>query len=173
MTMDGTTDLTRAAAGAHEGCGCEEEGVSRRGFLRGSTAMALAAAAGGWTSLGELTSARVAFAEPGYEGDILVVVSLRGGLDGLQAVVPIGDPAYAPARPTIAIPAAKALQVDSMFGLHPSLSDLMPFWQSGQFGAVQAVGQQAPTRSHFEAMEEMERATPGSSVRTGWIDRTI
>jgi uncharacterized protein (DUF1501 family) len=60
-----------------------------------------------------------------------------------------------------------------MFGLHPALSPLMPWWESGEFGAVQAVGMTNPTRSHFEAMEEMERAAPGSSVRTGWLDRTL
>ncbi|NHC12584.1 DUF1501 domain-containing protein [Motilibacter deserti] len=153
-----------------EPCSCQ---TGRRGFLTGAAALALTAATGGWTALGELTSARVAFAEPGYTGDVLVVVSLRGGLDGLQAVVPVGDPAYALARPTIAIPASRAIQLDSMFGLHPSLSDLLPFWQEGTFGAVHAVGQAAPTRSHFEAMDEMERAAPGSSLRSGWIDRTI
>ncbi|NHC45021.1 DUF1501 domain-containing protein [Motilibacter aurantiacus] len=160
---------TTTAVPSAEPCSC----VGRRGFLTGAAALALTAATGGWTALGELTSARVAFAEPGYTGDVLVVVSLRGGLDGLQAVVPVGDPAYALARPTIAIPAARAVQLDPMFGLHPSLSDLLPYWQAGTFGAVHAVGQAAPTRSHFEAMDEMERAAPGSSLRSGWIDRTI
>ena len=49
----------------------------------------------------------------------------------------------------------------------------MPWWDAGTFGAVQAVGMANQTRSHFEAMEEMERAAPGSSLRTGWLDRTL
>ena len=53
------------------------------------------------------------------------------------------------------------------------MAPLVPFWNDGTFGAVQAVGMSNPTRSHFEAMEEMERAAPGSSVRTGWLDRTL
>jgi uncharacterized protein (DUF1501 family) len=60
-----------------------------------------------------------------------------------------------------------------MFGLHPALAPLYPMWDAGTLAAVHAVGQQDPTRSHFEAMAEMERAAPSSSLRTGWIDRTL
>ncbi|RZS91271.1 secreted protein [Motilibacter rhizosphaerae] len=152
-------------------CGCtEQQGLSRRGFLRGALAGAAALAGGSLLQLGD---AQVALAEPGYAGDALVVVSLRGGFDGLSAVVPAGDPAYAAARPDIAVPASRLLQLDGMFGLHPALAPLLPLWQAGTFGAVHAVGQASPTRSHFSAMEELERAAPTSSLRTGWIDRMV
>ena len=58
-------------------------------------------------------------------------------------------------------------------GLHPAMAPLLPLWRSGTLGAVHGVGQANPTRSHFAAMEDMERAAPGSSTRTGWLDRTI
>jgi uncharacterized protein (DUF1501 family) len=60
-----------------------------------------------------------------------------------------------------------------MFGLHPSFAPLKPFWDHGSFGVVQACGLWAPDRSHFEATAEMERAAPGTSVRSGWLDRVI
>jgi uncharacterized protein (DUF1501 family) len=120
---------------------------------------------------GPLGSTQLAFADSGYDGDTLVVVSLRGGFDGLSAVVPSGDPHYKPNRPNIGIPASQLHQLDATFGLHPALAPLIPLWQAGQLGFVHAVGQKNPTMSHFEAMEEMERAAPGSSARTGWIER--
>jgi uncharacterized protein (DUF1501 family) len=57
--------------------------------------------------------------------------------------------------------------------MHPAMQPLKPLWDDGTFGIVHAVGMSNPTRSHFEAMEEMERAAPGTSVRTGWLDRTL
>ena len=60
-----------------------------------------------------------------------------------------------------------------IFGMHPSMGSLKPFYDAGDFGVVQAVGMAEPNRSHFQAMEEMERAAPGSSLRTGWLDRVL
>jgi uncharacterized protein (DUF1501 family) len=116
---------------------------------------------------------RLAFADGSYTGDTLVVLSLRGGFDGLSAVVPAGDSDYYAWRPTIAVPKASLLPIDTMWGLHPALAPLYPLWQAGQLGAVTAVGNPDPTRSHFEATNEMERAAPGSTLRTGWIDRAL
>ena len=146
--------------------------MSRRSFLRrtvGTTAAALAGLAAP-----QLTT-RVAFADsPAYSGDVLVVLSMRGGFDGLSAIVPLGDPDYRAARPGIAIPESQALPTGSRFwGLHPGLAPLKPWWDAGTFGAIHAVGAPDPTRSHFAAMEAMERAAPGSSLRTGWIDRAL
>ncbi len=126
------------------------------------------------------SQARVAFAAgptpapgTGTTPEVLVVISLRGGFDGLSAVVPVGDPAYANARPGIALPTSTVLPLDSMFGLAPGLAPLLPLFKAKQLAAVHAVGQADPTRSHFDAMAEMERAAPGSSIRTGWIDRSV
>jgi len=159
-------------------CGCPEgeeqsAGLSRRTLLRRmATAGALGAALTVAEGLGP--NARYAFAAPTtYTGDVLVVLSLRGGFDGLNAIVPIGDPGYAAARPGIGIKAGALIPAGGIFGLHPALLPLKPFWDAGTFGAVHAVGQPSPSRSHFSAMEELERAAPGSSLRSGWLDRTI
>ncbi len=105
--------------------------------------------------------------------DTLVVLSLRGGFDGLTAIPPIGDPDYVLARPRISVPEAAALPLTGIFGLHPALAPLLPWWNSGDLAIVQATGLPIPNRSHFSAMAEMERAAPGSSVRTGWLNRAV
>jgi uncharacterized protein (DUF1501 family) len=142
--------------------------MSRRAFLGRLGAVGALA---GLTSTG--LSTQMAFAAEPYTGDVLVVLSLRGGFDGLNTIVPTGDPRYAEVRPSIRIPQSALVPLDAMFGLHPAMSPLLPWWNSGDFAAVQAVGMANQTRSHFEAMEEMERAAPGSSLRTGWLDRTL
>lgn len=150
-------------------CGCDEiKTLSRRGFL--GRAVATGALAG---LAGAGLSTRLAFADQPYAGDTLVVLSLRGGFDGLSAIAPIGDPDYYRARPTIALPKSQVIAGDGMFGLHPALAPLLPLWTGGQLAAVHAVGQPNPTRSHFAAMEEMERAAAGTAVRSGWLDRML
>lgn len=158
-----------ARAGAPDQPG---RGFSRRSFLGRTAGLAAAAFAG--LAAPQLTT-RVAFAAtPAYTGDVLVVLSLRGGFDGLSAIAPLGDPDYRAARPTIAVPESQALATGSRFwGLHPALAPLKPWWDAGSFGAVHAVGSPDPSRSHFAATAEMERAAPGSSLRTGWIDRAL
>lgn len=155
-----------------ESCGCPDDQrttLSRRALLK---ALGLAGVAGAATPL---LSTQVALAAPDYTGDTLVVLSMRGGFDGLSAVVPYGDPDYYALRPTIGIPQDRLLAgtTDGYFGLHPSFAPLKPFWQAGTFGVVQACGLWAPDRSHFEATAEMERAAPGTSTRSGWLDRVI
>ena len=162
------TETLVPPAGDPTRCGCQEDrnlSMTRRALFRMAGAAGLITA----TTAGQ---ARVAFGAPAG-GDVIVVLSLRGGFDGMSAVVPVGDPAYAKNRPTIAVPASVTKKVDSVFGLHPALKPLYPLWDSGKLAAVHAVGQARPTRSHFAAMEEMERAAPGSSLRTGWIDRAV
>ncbi len=150
-------------------CGCDEQqSLTRRGLL--GRALATGALAG---LAGAGLSTRMAFAAEGYTGDTLVVLSLRGGFDGLSAIAPIGDPNYYTARPTLALPKSQVIGGDAMFGLHPALAPLLPLWTAGTMAAVHAVGQPNPTRSHFAAMETMENAAPGTSIRSGWLDRML
>jgi uncharacterized protein (DUF1501 family) len=144
-------------------------GLSRRRFLAGMAAATSAAVA--TTTFGDAFRQTAFGAEAG--GNVLVVLSLRGGIDGLGMVVPHGDPAYYTARPTIALPKSSLVAADSMFGLHPQMAPLTWLWDSGELAAVHAVGLPVPNRSHFSAMEEIEDADPGSSARRGWINRMI
>lgn len=146
----------------------EQIALSRRSLLR---ALGVGSAA---VATSSLVDVRVAFgADAGWSGDTVVVLFLRGGFDGLSAVAPVGDVDYATWRPGIAVSQANALALDQTFGLHPSLSDLHPLWQGGDLAVVHAAGLPNPNRSHFSAMDEMERAAPGTSARTGWLDRTL
>ena len=147
---------------------CDDFVVSRRRFLAGTTALLGGVAVSGM--VGDIFT-QTAYGAPG--SNTLVVLSLRGGSDGLSLVVPHGDPAYAAARPTIAVPTGSLLAKDSMFGLHPELKPLEAMWTAGKFGAVQAVGMPVPNRSHFSAMEQVEDADAGSSARVGWLNRMI
>jgi len=142
----------------------------RRSFLR-TAALGLALPA--WFP-------RIAFsAAPSAQRDTLVCIFLRGAADGLSIVVPLGDDGYAQNRPTLKIPepsgaAGSAIDLDGFFGLHPALAPFKELYDDGLLAAVHAAGSPADSHSHFEAMDFMERGTPGSkSVATGWIGRHL
>ncbi len=152
--------------------------LTRRAVLRAGLASGALAGAVGLAGAGDrLVFGPLDDAEPAGAtvpaGDVLVVVSLRGGFDGLSAIVPVTDPDYLRARPNLGVPTSAVLPGDDRFGLHPALAPLRPFWQAGTFGAVHAVAVGHPNRSHFSAMSELERSSPSSSVRTGWLDRLV
>ena len=142
-------------------------GVSRRGVLGGALALAGASTMVG----GAVVTASPAMAASASA--VLVVVSLRGGSDGLNMVVPHADPDYYRARPNIAVPADRLLVKDGMFGLHPAMASLVPHWSAGRIATVHAAGLPVANRSHFDAMEEVEDADPGSRARVGWLNRLI
>ncbi len=107
----------------------------------------------------------------------LIVILLRGGVDGLNVVAPIGDQTYYSIRPTIALGKAGgngAIDLDSHFGLHPALSPLMPYWRSKNLAFVHASGSPDPSRSHFDAQDYMESGVPGQKfVTSGWLNRLV
>ncbi|NPC97815.1 DUF1501 domain-containing protein [Nocardioides sp. zg-DK7169] len=150
---------------------CEEyAGLSRRGFLRTA---ALGGAALSTSAVFGTAFVETSYAAPRRGSSVLVVLSLRGAVDGMSLVVPHGDPAYYTARPRIAIPAHQLLVRDGFFGLHPALAPLLPLWRSGRMAAVHATGLAVPNRSHFSAMEAVEDADPGSAARVGWLNRLV
>jgi len=109
-------------------------------------------------------------------GPRLVVLFLRGAVDGLNVVAPYAEELYYDYRPTIAInrprEADGLLDLDGHFGLHPALAPLLPLWHSRQLAFIHACGSPDPDRSHFEAQAYMETATPGiATTRSGWLNR--
>jgi uncharacterized protein (DUF1501 family) len=148
--------------------------ISRRYFLKsGGIAMV------GMAALPTFLQRAVA-ATNGTAKKKMVVLFQRGAMDGLNVVVPFGEPNYYRMRPTIAIPQPKhggaeaALDLDGFFGLHPSLQPLMPLFRNGQLAIVQAVGSPDPTRSHFDAQDYMESGTPGlKATDNGWLNRAL
>lgn len=108
----------------------------------------------------------------------LVCIFQRGAVDGLNAVIPHGDPHYYRERPRIAVPrpgtTGGAIDLDGYFGLHPALASLAPFYHDGSLAIVHAVGSPNSTRSHFDAQDYMETGTPGDkSTHSGWANRHL
>ena len=103
---------------------------------------------------------------------------LRGAVDGLNVVAPVGDENYLRLRPGIGLAApgmeGGALDLDGYFGLHPALASLQPLWQQKKLAFVHASGSPDATRSHFDAQDYMESATPGrKSTPDGWMNRLV
>jgi uncharacterized protein (DUF1501 family) len=108
----------------------------------------------------------------------LIVIFLRGAVDGLSVVVPFAEQAYYDARPTIAIgrPGTNegALPLNADFGLHPALASLLPLWRDRNLAFIHASGSPDPTRSHFDAQLYIENGTPGrSDTVNGWMNRVL
>jgi uncharacterized protein (DUF1501 family) len=108
----------------------------------------------------------------------IVCIFQRGAVDGLNMVVPFGEAAYYRSRRSIAVPAPRAeaggaIDLDGFFGLHPALQPLHELWSRKQLAIIHAVGSPHPTRSHFEAQDYMETATPGVKARDGWLNRVL
>jgi uncharacterized protein (DUF1501 family) len=147
--------------------------VTRRGFVIGSSAAVAGLAGTGFNT--------IAFGDPGDNTEILIVVFLRGGIDGLNLVPPIAGADrgyYTAARPNLAIPAAgpgAAIGLDGQFGLHPAAAPLHGFYQDGRLALVQAAGMlDVVNKSHFDAMQFIELGTPGDKTgTTGWLTRHL
>jgi uncharacterized protein (DUF1501 family) len=141
--------------------------MNRRDFLSLAGGAAFASGLGPiWTARAEGPSQR------------LVVVMLRGAVDGLNVVVPYGEEAYYGARPTIAIPKPGgdngALALDGHFALHPALAALVPLWNDKKLAFVHAAGSPDPSRSHFDAQQFIENGTPGHpTTGDGWMNRVL
>lgn len=152
--------------------------ITRRSLLHSSTLLAGASLLPRWMP-------RLAFSPPsrGPLGDVLIAVFLRGAADGLNMVVPHGDGAYYDLRPTLGIPRpddrrspaqARTIDLDGFFGLHPKLSPLLPAWRSGDLAFIHACGAPDESRSHFKAMELMERGVDDENgPASGWIGRHL
>jgi len=152
--------------------------MQRRDFLN-----ALAAGAGLMIPLGRHAWAATA-ASPNTTPNTdatsrkLIVVMLRGAVDGLNVVAPVADANYARLRPTVALgrPGEDngALNLDGYFGLHPALAPLLPLWEQKKLAFIHASGSPDITRSHFDAQDYMESATPGvKSTADGWMNRLV
>jgi uncharacterized protein (DUF1501 family) len=146
--------------------------LDRRQFLRRAAMLATT----GVVLLGpHAWVARVA--RSGDKRQRLIIILLRGAVDGLNVVVPYGDDDYYEYRPTIAIPrrgSRAVLNLDGYFGLNPALDSLIPIWREGTLAFVHSCGSPDPTRSHFDAQAYLENGTPGiKTTADGWMNRTL
>lgn len=117
-----------------------------------------------------------AFAErsPAGYANLLVLVELKGGNDGLNSVVPYADAAYYELRPRLAIPREQVLQLDQGTGLNPGLEPLMPLWKKGELAIVQSVGYPDANLSHFRSIEIWDTASRSNEyLSEGWLARAF
>lgn len=151
--------------------------VSRRSFLVRSGLLGAAVATGATTgTLGSLLARTgTVLATPGTTTPhTLVCLFLRGGMDGLSALVPLADGDYVAARPTIAVSERRAIPLTPGWGLHPALGPLVPAWEAGRLALIPASGSPDRSRSHFSAMDAMEAGTPGDlATPMGWLARHV
>ncbi|WP_239591002.1 DUF1501 domain-containing protein [Vitreimonas flagellata] len=130
----------------------------------------LAGAAGA----GALSFPAFAFGQAQATDKRLLVVVLRGGLDGLSAIAPIGDPAYAGLRGRLAIARSAALPLDSTFALHPNLSKMHALYRAGELLPIHACATAYRERSHFDAQNVLETGGVRPFARTeGWLNKAL
>ncbi len=152
--------------------------LSRRRFLALAGGVGAAGAAGAvfgprtWEALLE-GSAGAAGAMGSTTGRTLVLLTLYGGNDGLNTVIPSTDPNYRRYRPTLAIDESSIIPLADGFGLHPSLSGFKKLWDAKQLAIVQGVGFANPNYSHFESMDIWQSGVPDTPVSTGWLGRWL
>ncbi|SEF37580.1 Uncharacterized conserved protein, DUF1501 family [Amycolatopsis pretoriensis] len=148
--------------------------VNRRRFLTATGVTAAAALAAGATQVdwGHLMSA--AQENPlDPDAGVLVVVTLYGGNDGLNTVVPAGDPAYQAARSELAYRPEEVLDLGEGLGLNPGMKGFKGLWDSKQLAVLRGVGYPKPDHSHFRSMAIWQTASPETSVPTGWLGRWL
>ena len=107
-------------------------------------------------------------------GNLLVLIELKGGNDGLNTLVPFADPAYYALRPKLAIARDAVVPLSDRAGLHPSLAPLLPLWNAGELAVLQGVGYPAPNLSHFRSIEIWDTASKSEEyLQEGWLTRTF
>ena len=104
---------------------------------------------------------------------VIVVLSLSGGNDGLNTIIPYTDPLYKDYRPTLGIPEDQIIPINDELGFHPSMSEMKKFWDNGKMAIVQGVGYPHPSRSHFRSMDIWHTCEPDTIGTEGWLGRTI
>jgi uncharacterized protein (DUF1501 family) len=145
--------------------------LTRRRFLQafGATAVVAGAGAVTWKELADRTAS-----EPLPPGTgVLVLVTLYGGNDGLNTVVPASDPAYQSARPDLAYAASDVLDIGEGLGLNPGMTGMKAQWDAGTLAIVRGVSYPKPNRSHFQSMDIWQSASPDHPLTTGWIGRWL
>jgi uncharacterized protein (DUF1501 family) len=115
--------------------------------------------------------ARTALAAAPGKDNVLVVLELTGGNDGLNTVIPYADDLYHKARPTLRQTKDVVIRLDDHVGLHSGMGGLRPLWEQGQLAVVQGVGYPNPERSHFEAMDIWQSGDPKRTATNGWLGR--
>jgi len=145
--------------------------ISRRKFLALTSGVALGAAVP-LLSLQDIAQAAIDRPLPANT-PILVAVTLYGGNDGLNTLIPYTDSLYFSSRPDISYPAEKLLQLDSSLALNPAMTGIKTLWDEKKVAIIRGVGYPKPDRSHFSSMAKWQTGNPLTHISTGWLGRWI
>ncbi len=148
--------------------------MNRRKFLiasagAGAAGLLSAAVAVSWPDLMRAAQDRPLPTDAG----VLVIVSLYGGNDGINTLIPYADNAYHDARPELAYDPEQVLHLDQQLGLNPAMRGLAQLWNRRQLAIVRGVSYPQPDHSHFRSMDIWQTASPSEPVSTGWIGRWL
>jgi uncharacterized protein (DUF1501 family) len=146
--------------------------ITRRRFLVASGVTGAAALAGGATAFG-LRDILATAGDRDPDAKTLVLVTLYGGNDGLNTVIPYADPAYAQARPDLTYPDDQLLELGEGFALNPGMPGLHRLFRDGKLAIVRGTGYPKPNRSHFQSMDIWQTAQPDRPGTTGWLGRWL
>ncbi|EUA15351.1 hypothetical protein I546_1002 [Mycobacterium kansasii 732] len=148
--------------------------INRRRFLIASAGVGAAGLLSGAVAVSWRDLQHAAYDRPlADDAGVLVIVTLYGGNDGINTVIPYADNAYHDARPELAYTAGDVLQLDAQLGLNPALRGLAQLWQQRQLAIVRGAGYPKPDHSHFRSMDIWQTASPAEAVSTGWIGRWL
>jgi len=148
--------------------------INRRRFLiasagAGAAGVLSTAVAVSWPDLMRAAQDRPLPANSG----VLVIVTLYGGNDGINTLIPYADNAYHDARPDLAYAPGDVIHLDEQLGLNPAMKGLAQLWNQRQLAIVRGVGYPRPDHSHFRSMDIWQTASPAEPVSTGWIGRWL
>ena len=146
--------------------------VTRRKFLKLTTGAVAVGAAAPLLSMNDIAQAAISRPLPANT-PILVVVTLYGGNDGLNTVVPYTDPLYYSLRPELAYKQEVVLPLNAELALNPAMKGLKSLWDQNKVAIVRGVGYPNPDRSHFSSMAKWQTASPAKNINSGWIGRWI
>jgi uncharacterized protein (DUF1501 family) len=148
--------------------------LTRRRFLIASAGVGAAGLLSGTVAVSWPELMRAAHDRPLAPGSgILVIVTLYGGNDGINTVVPYADNAYHDARPELAYAPTDVLHLDTQLGLNPALRGMAQLWSDKQLAIVRGVSYPNRDHSHFRSMDIWQTASPAEPVSSGWIGRWL
>lgn len=146
--------------------------VTRRKFLKLTSGAVAVGAAAPLLSIEEIAQAAIDRPLPANT-PILVVITLYGGNDGLNTVIPYKDPIYFSSRPDISYKPETMLPLDAELALNPAMKGLKALWDQKKVAIVRGVGYPDPDHSHFSSMAKWQTASPAKHISSGWLGRWV
>ena len=146
--------------------------VTRRKFLKLTSGAVAVGAEAPLLSIEEIAQAAIDRPLPANT-PILVVITLYGGNDGLNTVIPYKDPIYFSSRPDISYKPETMLPLDAELALNPAMKGLKSLWDQKKVAIVRGVGYPDPDHSHFSSMAKWQTASPAKHISSGWLGRWV